>query len=305
MPDLDSRDLETLHRRHRGDQSRRGVGTGHPAEVAMVSLQRLAGNAAVEQMLVQRCGPVPCDCSDEERAAHGQEATGSTAVQRQDDDQAPSAQPPVFICAKPLSTSPIGNHAFFRIGGSGPGNHTIELEPGEVRPDCYQGVPQSDFDEDFNSDTKNCLPVPSAAADLESQSAAYPRGHYCTLGPNSNTFIGVLARNTGAGAIRPSGWLPGFDDPPPPAGTFAPSPLRTLFGCTTKECPSDADQDRQRQQDQRTCVMDMGACGIPGGIPTDDDKQRWNDDCRNRTGYSGPDIIPSPDDCAGHGPSEE
>jgi len=213
-------------------------------------------------------------------------------------DQSDDASRPVFICAKPLAASPVGNHAFFRVGGSGPGNHTIELEPAEVRPGCYQGIPQSDFAEDVDSPTTNCLPITSAEADLDAESAAYPRGHYCTFGPNSNTFVGVLARRTGAGGVRPSGWLPGFDDGPPPAGTFAPSPFRTLFGCTTKECPPESQQ-------QLECVMDMGACGIPGGIPTGEDRHRWNDDCRGRTGYSGPDVDPSPEDCAAHGASVE
>jgi hypothetical protein len=37
----------------------------------VLRLQRLAGNAAVEHLLVQRCGPVPCDCSPEERRETG------------------------------------------------------------------------------------------------------------------------------------------------------------------------------------------------------------------------------------------
>ncbi|WP_433274099.1 DUF6973 domain-containing protein [Actinosynnema sp. CS-041913] len=50
----------------------------HAGGPGLLALQRMAGNAAVAT-LVQRCGPVPCDCSPEERAE--KEAAGP-AVQR-------------------------------------------------------------------------------------------------------------------------------------------------------------------------------------------------------------------------------
>jgi outer membrane protein OmpA-like peptidoglycan-associated protein len=210
---------------------------------------------------------------------------------------------PVYICAKPLATSPAGNHAFFRFGGAGPGNPTMELEPEEVRPGCYQGIPQRNFYDDYSSPTTNCLLIPVSQATLDTAFSAYPIGQYCTLGPNSNTFIGELARGAGV-TVRPSGWLPGFDDSPPSAGTFSPSPLTTLlFGCSTSDCSTPDVPDAQQQQME--CVKDQGGCGIPGGIPTDDDMHRWNTECRQRSGYEGPDIIPTPDDCTGHGPSDE
>jgi hypothetical protein len=210
---------------------------------------------------------------------------------------APTATP-VYICAKDLATSPLGKHAFFRFGGIGPGNPTMELEPEEVRPGCYQGIPQRNFSEDYSSSTTNCLPIPVSQATLDTAFGGYPIGQYCTLGPNSNTFIGVLARGAGV-TVRPSGWLPGFDDSPPTSGTFSPSPLQTLLtGCSTSDCPPPDVQ-------QMECMKDAGGCGMPAGIPTEDDMHRWNTECRQRTGYQGPDIIPTSDDCAGHGPSDE
>jgi hypothetical protein len=217
----------------------------------------------------------------------------------------PSPPIPVFVCAKPLATSPVGNHAFFRFGAATAGNPTMELEPEEIRPGCFQGVPQRDFPEDFSSSTTNCLPVSSTKAAIDGEFAAYPQGHYCTFGPNSNSFVGHLLRRTGAGSVRPSGWLPGFDEGPPPAGTFAPSPTSTLTGCTTSDCPS-PEQSRERARlAQMDCVKDMGGCGIPGGVPTPEDLHRWNAECEGHTGYDGPDIIPTPEDCAGHGSATE
>ena len=49
-----------------------GPGGAMPATV-IARMQAQAGNRAVQRLLadasVQRCGPVPCDCSPEERAA--------------------------------------------------------------------------------------------------------------------------------------------------------------------------------------------------------------------------------------------
>lgn len=58
---------------------------------AVLALQRAVGNAAVGAV-VQRCGPVPCDCPAEEKAAREQEAGGGAAVQREVAPGGPAVQ---------------------------------------------------------------------------------------------------------------------------------------------------------------------------------------------------------------------
>jgi hypothetical protein len=85
-------------------------GLGFAASV-VVGLQRGAGNAAVAGLLarpvVQRCGPVPCDCPPEEKAAHA----AATAVQRQaagGGSVAPSHCPPAFCRPLPRLLAEAG-----------------------------------------------------------------------------------------------------------------------------------------------------------------------------------------------------
>jgi hypothetical protein len=72
--------------------------SAHRTPPALLGLQRAAGNAAVSRLLatapvrdspgacdpvaVQRCGPVPCDCSEEERASDNAAQDATPAVQR-------------------------------------------------------------------------------------------------------------------------------------------------------------------------------------------------------------------------------
>jgi len=142
----------------------------------------------------------------------------------------------VYICSKALDTSPVGSHAFFRIGGSGTGNPTISLQPIDTTgTDCWQGVPDRDYPSDRDAEA-DCELTAISLSCLESEFRAYPIGHYCTLGPNSNTFVGHVAKNCGISSVDPSGWTPGIDDSPPPHGTFAPDKWATLLGCETKMC---------------------------------------------------------------------
>jgi Domain of unknown function (DUF4157) len=179
-----------------------------------------------------------------------QRQPGGARLQRQVDTSGGTGSPTVYMCSKSLETLPIGRHAFFRIGGSGPGNHTFSLEPVNqplFDPDdwdqehgwqsgCWQGVPMRDFSEDFNANA-DCEATAISLSCLESEFAAYPIGMYCSLGPNSNTFVGTLARNCGLSNPDPAGWTPGIDDDPPDPGTFAPSPKSTLLiGCAEKLC---------------------------------------------------------------------
>jgi hypothetical protein len=148
---------------------------------------------------------------------------------------APVTPDTVFMCSKSLERSPVGTHAFFRVGGSGTGNPTYSLEPEDRGSDCWQGQPKRDFAADVNADA-NCERTSIALSCLDAQYAAYPIGHYCTWGPNSNTFVGHIAGNCGITNPDPPGWNPGIGASPPPAGTFAPSPDSTLWGCETKQC---------------------------------------------------------------------
>jgi hypothetical protein len=147
----------------------------------------------------------------------------------------------VYLCSKPLDTSPFGSHAFFRLDSPTAGNETLSLQPIQVirAGDCWQGIPAMNYPSDQNA-TGTCERTTIRWADLFREYSAYPVGHYCTLGPNSNTFVGHLARRTGMTDPDPEGWTPGLDASPPPVGTFAPDKWSTLSGCETKECIPDA-----------------------------------------------------------------
>ena len=56
--------------RRRGEDP--GAAGPGPVATTLLGLQRTAGNAAVTAF-VQRCGPTPCDCSTQERAAYAEE----------------------------------------------------------------------------------------------------------------------------------------------------------------------------------------------------------------------------------------
>ncbi len=153
----------------------------------------------------------------------------------------------VYMCSKDLDTSPAGKHAFFRIGAPGKGNPTISLQPidSSLGADCWQGIPDRNYPSDLNAEG-DCEPIPVSESHLEQEFRAYPIGHYCTWGPNSNTFVGVVARNCGITNPDPPGWTPGIDASAPPNGTYAPDKWTTLAGCVTKQCvigPDDPGSD--------------------------------------------------------------
>ena len=54
--------------------------------------------------------------------------------------------------------------------------------------------------------------------------------------------------------------------------------------------------------DQNQCVIGQGGCRYPGwlppgGIPSDDDIQYYNEVCKKETGYTGPVVFPTEEDC--------
>jgi hypothetical protein len=134
---------------------------------------------------------------------------------------------PVFFCSKPILLSFLHGkrHAFFRLGGSSPGNDTYELEHAQTCPDCYQGFPRKNEPEDRDATDAICNPAPAISAScLDSSWSSYPIGQYCSWGPNSNTYARVIEEKCGGTGLRPPGDVPGFDDPPPFPGTFGPNP---------------------------------------------------------------------------------
>jgi hypothetical protein len=195
----------------------------------------------------------PGDAFEREAEAVATRPTSSVAeraapsVQRQTGTGGGST---VYMCSKPLDRSPVGTHALFRVGGPGTGRPTYSLQPekqsvmdlgdpegrGGWGAGCYQGIPKRDFPGDQNAYAR-CEATSISVSCLESEFAAYPIGMYCTMGPNSNTFVGHLARRCGLADPDPPGWNPGIDDSPPTAGTYAGSPEFTLVaGCGEKLC---------------------------------------------------------------------
>jgi hypothetical protein len=138
----------------------------------------------------------------------------------------PTAGPDVFFCSKPVALG--RKHAFFRVGGAGPGNPTYELEHDNFGDHCpcgIQGIPCKDYGEDKDSAEATCVPAPAiSAACLELKYDTYPHGYYCaTPGPNSNTYARVTAEACGGTGLKPPGNLPGWDHLPPAAGTANPT----------------------------------------------------------------------------------
>jgi hypothetical protein len=162
---------------------------------------------------------------------------GSRVVQREDDATAGTTAaaaavgvtggggPDVFFCSKSVALG--ARHAFFRVGGAGPGNLTYELEHDEYGDHCpcgIQGIPTQNYPEDQDSSEAKCVPAPPISATCLAQKwDTYPRGNYCAWGPNSNTYARVTAEACGGSGLRPPGWVPGFDDAPPLAGTANPA----------------------------------------------------------------------------------
>lgn len=154
----------------------------------------------------------------------------------------------VYICSKSTDTARVPQHAFFRLDAPGPRNETISLQPMQVNmtSDCWQGIPDWNYPSDYSA-AGTCTLTAIDFGDLYNQFQAYPIGHYCTLGPNSNTFVGYIARNLGITNPDPAGWTPGIDASPPPSGTFAPNTWETLARCRTIECIAGAEGPGDRE----------------------------------------------------------
>jgi hypothetical protein len=159
----------------------------------------------------------------------------------------------VYMCSKSLETSPLGSHAFFRIGGNGKGNTTISLQPIDQGDGCWQGIPGKNYKSDVNAQA-DCDKTPISLSCLNTEFAAYPIGHYCTWGPNSNTFVGHVAKKCGVSDPDPSGWTPGIDSSPPKTGTYAPDKWVTLRGCRQIKCTVGSDGKTRKVKSEQKCT---------------------------------------------------
>jgi len=157
----------------------------------------------------------------------------------------------VFVCSRHVKGAPIPVvHSFFRIGDPTPkAESSFSLFPqnrskSDQNP-CWQGDVEPDNDVDRRESDAECVPARIAESCLKSQSNSYPNGPYCSMGPNSNTYVGTITKNCN-GTSPPNVLLAvGFDDDPPPAGTFATKgPDDTVFSCPTKtQCTGGQTQD--------------------------------------------------------------
>src|SRR5260370_12509741 len=162
-------------------------------------------------------------------------AAGNMAVQRA--PVSASSGGTVYICTKPILGSLIHRqgHAFFRIGGPGPGNPTFELEHARSCYCGWQGWPRHDVAEDRDADVP-CVPTAITEQCLRSNWNSYPVGKYCARGPNSNTYVRVISARCGS-TVRPPGNVAGYDESPPPAGgAGAPHPYLSVIGCFDVDC---------------------------------------------------------------------
>ncbi|MCP4538626.1 MAG: DUF4157 domain-containing protein [Chloroflexi bacterium] len=165
----------------------------------------------------------------------------------------------VYVCSRDVAlssgTGSFGRHSFFRIGSIEPkDSDTYSLMAKKRKGDCYQGIPKKNWPSDKHATDASCelvgLDDPSC---IEKATNTYNVGHYCTWGPNCNTFVGYVARRCGIAEIDPPGWTPGISDNPPPAGTFAPSPINTFRGCEfSKKCEFGNEKKKKKHKKGRT-----------------------------------------------------
>jgi hypothetical protein len=162
----------------------------------------------------------------------------------------PPGGPPVFLCWSPTAAVSWANHAWLRVGGPEPqpDHETFSLFPSIVKTaqdgtGCSQGLTyQGAADTQGMTRVGTCKPVPISYSCVASQFAAYPKGKYCFLGPNSNTFAKTLVAPCGSSAV-PDDYVPGWESDPPRPGTFGPDWTAPGIGgwlgaawCSDKDC---------------------------------------------------------------------
>lgn len=174
-----------------------------------------------------------------------------------------------YACYRPLSFFPAAHHAFFRIGGTTPSHRTYSLIPVNTSGDCHQGVPGINYHEDYTAGGVCAIMPGKTESDVSSKHSLYPIGRYCTLGPNSNSYVGNILRDLGLStAIMHGGWRPGESNSPPRAGTFAHAPGWSLttgcWPCTPNNYAADNMHGVPSEREQQRVPTDGGL--PPGGL---------------------------------------
>lgn len=163
--------------------------TGFPGRGGLLGLQRAAGNRAVNGLVAQRCGPVPCDCTDEERQAKTATVQRQVARRRQ-----PAAV--VTVCWAPIGMLGLGTvggmHGIINVGAHGRRQH-LEVDPTQHQA----GLPLHSHVTARNGwrTTGTCTTTPITVAQADAIMAA--GGEYegsdvrydPVTGPNSNSFV--------------------------------------------------------------------------------------------------------------------
>ncbi len=98
--------------------------------------------------------------------------------------------------------------------------------------------------------------------------------------------------------------------PPPPAPPPPSAEEQARMRTAMEEAHSAAGAVRNAQEyAQLRCMVPLGICphSRPGGLPDEAEIKQYNDECRKKTGYAGPDITPEGGECADLAPlgSEE
>ena len=75
-----------------------------------------------------------------------------------------------------------------------------------------------------------------------------------------------------------------------------PAPAPTVTPTGRLQTPEISDPDRILQVD---CVKRRGGCWLPmpAGLPTPEEMAAYNSECRTQTGYTGPDVTPTEEEC--------
>lgn len=70
------------------------------------------------------------------------------------------------------------------------------------------------------------------------------------------------------------------------------------YGYMHRLCHDYAVETSNPRNKQLQCVIRLGGCSAPGGVPSGDALADYNRTCRAETSYSGDDIVPSPGECS-------
>jgi hypothetical protein len=158
---------------------------------ALLQIQRTAGNRAAAALVVQRCGPIPCDCSQEERAAKEHDLDEQAVAALDEGHAAPPVQ-------RQEAGADIDTEAQSRLAEERAAAACRARGPGRVRARDPRSGDMRCFDQHAN--------------------ACGPAGHILhRLIPNTSTGARVYGRGLGsllggpAGAVLGEAAIPRYD----------------------------------------------------------------------------------------------